>query len=80
MLISGESLNSFDSIGDTHGKGNLRYCGLGVLGRLDFTPTLFGHFYSELSFRAGGTTNGYFNGDIRDNFGRGDGARYDTSY
>ena len=72
-----DTYNAFLDIGPTHGNGNLRYWGGGVLGRLDFHRTGSGYYYTEGSLRAGELSNGYYNADIRDWEDRA--ARYDAA-
>ncbi len=62
--------NSFGNSASVSGDGNTSYVGGGILGRFDFQNTGPGHFYAEASGRAGNVRNRYYNGDLRDSWGR----------
>lgn len=73
-----DTYNSFSNAASVHGKGDTQYWGGGILGRMDFTSTGPGHFYTEGSLRMGRLHNEYTNDDLRDSVGRK--ASYDSDF
>jgi len=69
-----DTYNSFSEAPDARGKGNIYHLGGGILGRLDFSGSGLGNFYTEVSLRAGGVNNDYKNGDFA-----GGSVSYDSS-
>jgi hypothetical protein len=65
-----DTYNSFSNAASVHGNGDVEYTGGGILGHLRFAESRTGHFYSEVSLRAGGVHNSYQNYDLRDAYGR----------
>ena len=69
--------NSFSTSASVNGDGDTYYLGGGILGRMDFTNTGPGNFYTEGSARIGSVHNEYGSSDLRDALGRK--AEYDSS-
>ncbi|MCL2000348.1 MAG: autotransporter domain-containing protein [Planctomycetes bacterium] len=67
-----DTYNSFSNAASVNGDGDIYHLGGGVLGRMDFVNNV----YAEASARAGGVSNEYKNGDLRDAMGRK--ASYDS--
>ncbi|MCL2161955.1 MAG: autotransporter outer membrane beta-barrel domain-containing protein, partial [Betaproteobacteria bacterium] len=61
---------TYDVYTSVHGRGDLTYLGMGLIGRMDFTDTDSGHFYAEASARAGNMWNNYNRSGLYDGWGR----------
>jgi len=72
-----DTYNSFSNAPSVKGKGDTYYYGGGILGRIDFSGTEIGNFYTDGSFRAGRLHNDYKSKDITDIMGNR--AKYDYS-
>jgi hypothetical protein len=72
-----DTYNSFDIRSSVKGGGDTSYVGGGVFGRLDVPDTGPGHFYGELSGRAGSQYSDFSSGDLRDPNDPDRKARYD---
>ena len=72
-----DTYNSFTNAASVRGKGDTHYYGAGILGRMDYSNTGPGRFYTEGSFRAGRIHNEYKNSDLVDS--QGIRATYDSS-
>ena len=72
-----DTYNSFSTFDSVKGNGDVYHLGGGILGRMDFSNTGPGRFYTEASFRAGKVHNDYDSSDLRDSLGRK--ANYDSS-
>lgn len=74
-----DTYNSFANAADVNGDGDTSHVGGGIVGRLDARDTGPGHVYGEASVRAGGVDNKWKSYDLRENFGQGRNAEYDSS-
>ncbi|MDR0827097.1 MAG: hypothetical protein LBN33_04340 [Desulfovibrio sp.] len=72
-----DTYNSFSNAASVHGDGDIYYIGGGIIARMDFMDTGPGHFYAEVSGRAGKTHNEYNSSDLQDM--NGVKADYDSS-
>ncbi|MDR1312816.1 MAG: S8 family serine peptidase [Deltaproteobacteria bacterium] len=75
-----DTFNSFPNSPPALGGGDVRHAGGGALARMDFEGSGSGHFYAELSGRAGRVRNSYGSGDLRDPLGRAAGYDVSSSY
>ncbi len=75
-----DTYNSFASADPVHADGNTDYIGGGILGRVDFSRTEAGYFYTEASARLGKVEIDYHSGDLRDFLGRNASWNTDSLY
>ena len=74
-----DTYNSFANATDVHSDGDTYRVGGGILARLDARNSGPGHVYGEASLRAGSVDNKWRSNDLRENFGLGKRAEYDSS-
>ncbi|MDR1834708.1 MAG: hypothetical protein LBQ96_02785 [Fusobacteriaceae bacterium] len=69
--------DTFLNLDSVHGKGNAKYIGGGILGRIDFPERIDRHFYARGAIRAGRIQNRYDSKDLLD--GLGNAAKFDSA-
>ncbi|MDR0881598.1 MAG: autotransporter outer membrane beta-barrel domain-containing protein [Candidatus Adiutrix sp.] len=75
-----DTYNSFHNAASVRGDGDAHSVGGGLLGRLDFQPAGPGHFYAEVSGRAGRLYNDYSAAPFSDVPGLGSGYDANSAY